>query len=125
MDDNAPSEMHGSRRLAGAEMKLSKMIRALVSGHPTAHQMERWSELAEALERKVDELSARTQGELFTPTPTRPDGAIEIARVKKPVAVGALVAIERKLTAQWGNGLTLRDDGGEFFVIEMQTGGER
>lgn len=57
-------------------MRLSKLIRHMINGHPTAHQMERWSELAEALERKVDELSARTQGELFTPTPTRPDGAI-------------------------------------------------
>jgi hypothetical protein len=31
-----------------------------------------------------------------------------------------LVSIERELSAQWGKGLTLRDDGGEFFVIEMQ-----
>jgi hypothetical protein len=101
-------------------MKLSKIIRHTINSHPTAHQMERWAELAEALEREISRLAARTQGELFTAAPAPPDGAVEIARVRKPVAVGALVGIERELSAQWGKGLTLRDDGGEFFVIEMQ-----
>jgi hypothetical protein len=101
-------------------MKLSKLIRAKINSYPTAHQMERWAELAEALEQDVAQFAARTQGELFTATPTPPAGAVEIARVRKPVAVGALVSIERELSAQWGKGLTLRDDGGEFFVIEMQ-----
>lgn len=101
------------------EVKLSKIIEAKINSYPTAHQMERWAELAAKLEAKVEELAARTQGDLFTPTPTIP--TLEVARVRRPISVGAFAKIEKILSAEYGAGLLLRQEG-DFFVVERGEG---